>query len=106
VLGGHEIPADSLVTAHLGAANRDKARFTDPDVVDVGRSPDPHLTFGHGIHFCLGAHLARLEAHIGVRRLLERFARLTVASRDDVAYRNPAVIVGVRHLPVEVTRAR
>ncbi|WP_284117364.1 cytochrome P450 [Streptomyces fragilis] len=106
VLGGHEIPADTLITAHLGAANRDFARFTDPDAVDVGRSPNPHLTFGHGIHFCLGAPLARLEARIGVRLLLERFATLAVASYDDVEYRNPAVIVGVRHLPVEVTRAR
>jgi cytochrome P450 len=106
VLGGHELPADALVMAHLGAANRDAARFTDPDVIDVTRSPNPHLTFGHGIHFCLGAHLARVEARIGTRLLLERFSSLAVASHDDVEYRNPAIIVGVRHLPVEVSHAR
>ncbi|MGW0605340.1 cytochrome P450 [Streptomyces sp. NPDC002640] len=103
VLGGHEIPADALVMAHLGAANRDPARFADPEGFDISRTPNPHLSFGHGIHFCLGAHLARLEARIAARSLLERFRTVAVASHDEVAYRNPAVIVGVRHLPVEVT---
>ncbi|MGW0927662.1 cytochrome P450 [Streptomyces sp. NPDC002644] len=102
-LGGHEIPADALVMAHLGAANRDPARFADPEGFDISRTPNPHLSFGHGIHFCLGAHLARLEARIAARSLLERFRTVAVASHDEVAYRNPAVIVGVRHLPVEVT---
>ncbi|MET8577360.1 cytochrome P450 [Streptomyces sp. NPDC005012] len=103
VLGGHEIPADALVMAHLGAANRDPARFADPECFDVSRTPNPHLSFGHGIHFCLGAHLARLEARIAARSLLERFRTVAVASHDEVVHRNPAVIVGVRHLPVEVT---
>ncbi|MEU1038517.1 cytochrome P450 [Streptomyces sp. NPDC005551] len=104
VLGGHEIPADSLVMVNLGAANRDPARFASPDVLDLGRSPNPHLTFGHGIHFCFGAPLARLEARIALRMLLERFRALDVPSYDDVVFQNPAVIVGVRHLPVEVSR--
>ncbi|MGW7265356.1 cytochrome P450 [Streptomyces sp. NPDC054842] len=104
VLGGHEIPTDSLVMVNLGAANRDPARFASPDVLDLGRSPNPHLTFGHGIHFCFGAPLARLEARIALRMLLERFRTLDVPSYDDVTFQNPAVIVGVRHLPVEVTR--
>ncbi|MET7441653.1 cytochrome P450 [Streptomyces sp. NPDC004082] len=104
VLGGHEIPTDSLVMVNLGAANRDPARFASPDVLDLRRSPNPHLTFGHGIHFCFGAPLARLEARIALRMLLERFRTLDVPSYDDVTFQNPAVIVGVRHLPVEVTR--
>jgi cytochrome P450 len=104
VLGGRELPANTLVMAHLGAANRDPARFTAPDVFDVTRSPNPHLTFGHGIHFCFGAPLARLEARIALHMLLKRFRALGVPSYDDVTYQNPAVIVGVRHLPVEVTR--
>ncbi|MFJ3222013.1 cytochrome P450 [Streptomyces sp. NPDC086783] len=104
VLGGHEIPTDSLVMVNLGAANRDPARFASPDVLDLRRSPNPHLTFGHGIHFCFGAPLARLEARIALRMLLERFRTLDVPSYDDVMFQNPAVIVGVRHLPVEVTR--
>lgn len=104
VLGGHEIPADTLLMAHLGAANRDPSRFTAPDVFDVARSPNPHLTFGHGIHFCFGAPLARLEARIALRMLIERFPALAVSSHDDVTYQNPAVIIGLRHLPIAVTR--
>ncbi|GAA2442182.1 cytochrome P450 [Streptomyces glaucus] len=103
-LAGHRLPADALVMAHLGAANRDPARFADPDVLDVRRSPNPHLTFGHGIHFCFGAPLARLEARIALRLLLERFRDLAVPTYTDVAFQNPAVIVGVRRLPVEVER--
>nr|WP_238420931.1 cytochrome P450 [Streptomyces taklimakanensis] len=104
VLGGHDIPADALVMAHLGAANRDPARFTAPDVLDVTRSPNPHLTFGHGIHFCFGAPLARLEARIALRMLLDRFRHIAIPSPDEVTFQNPAVIVGVRHLPIEVDR--
>ncbi|GAA2783511.1 cytochrome P450 [Streptomyces rameus] len=103
-LGGHDIPADTLLMAHLGAANRDPARFAAPDVLDVTRSPNPHLTFGHGIHFCFGAPLARLEARIALRMLHERFRTLVIPSYEDIAYQNPAVIIGVRHLPVEVRR--
>ncbi|HET9381227.1 MAG TPA: cytochrome P450 [Streptomyces sp.] len=104
VLGGHEIPADTLLMVHLGAANRDPARFTAPHVFDVTRSPNPHLTFGHGIHFCFGAPLARLEARIALTMLLERFPDIAIPSHDDVTYQNPAVIVGVRHLPIAVKR--
>ncbi|MEI5101941.1 cytochrome P450 [Streptomyces sp. PmtG] len=104
VIGGHELAPDTLVMAHLGAANRDPDRFADPDVLDVTRNPNPHLTFGHGIHFCFGAPLARLEARIALRMLLERFRDLSVPSYADVTYQNPAVLVGVRHLPVDVAR--
>ncbi|MFH8369392.1 cytochrome P450 [Streptomyces sp. NPDC018031] len=104
-LGGHRLPADTLLMAHLGAANRDPARFTAPDAFEVTRSPNPHLTFGHGIHFCFGAPLARLEARIALRMLFERFHDIAVPSPEAVTYQNPAVIVGVRRLPVEVARA-
>jgi cytochrome P450 len=104
VLGGHELPADTMVMTHLGAANRDPSRFGTPDVFDVTRNPNPHLTFGHGIHFCFGAPLARLEARIALRALQERFRTLTVPSYEDVTYQNPAVLLGVRRLPVEVAR--
>ncbi len=103
VLGGHEIPPDSLLMVHLGAANRDPARFAAPDDFDVTRSPNPHLTFGHGIHFCFGAPLARLEARIALELLLKRFRTVVVPSQDDITFQNPAVIVGVRHLPIDVT---
>lgn len=103
-LGSHELPVNSLVMAHLGAANRDPSRFTAPDTLDIRRSPNNHLTFGHGIHFCFGAPLARLEARIALRMLLDDFRDLAIPSYADVTYQNPAVIIGVRHLPVEVKR--
>ncbi|MGY3199995.1 cytochrome P450 [Streptomyces sp. TE5632] len=104
VLGGQEDPADTLLMVHLDAANRDPSRFTAPDVFDVARSPNPHPTFGHVIHFCFGAPLARPEARIALHMLMERFPALAVPSYGDVTYQNPAVIVGVRHLPSAVTR--
>lgn len=105
VLGGYQLPSGTLLMAHLGTANRDPARFEAPDVFDVTRHPNPHLTFGHGIHFCFGAPLARLEARIALRILQRRFRTLAVPGYQDVTYQNPAVIIGVRRLPVEVVRA-
>ena len=104
VLGGHELQAGAMVMTHLGTANRDPRRFDAPHVFDVTRHPNPHLTFGHGIHFCFGAPLARLEARIALRMLQERFRTMAVPSYEDVTYQNPAVIIGVRRLPVEVVR--
>jgi cytochrome P450 len=63
----------------LAAANRDPAAHPDPDVLDLSRPPRPHLAFGHGIHFCLGAPLARLEARIAFTTLLRRFPELRLA---------------------------
>lgn len=75
-VGGQVIPPNSLVLAMLGAANRDPARFTDPDRLDVGRDEGPPMSFGGGIHFCLGAALARIEGQIVLDRLLDRFGTL------------------------------
>ncbi len=61
-IGGQRLAKGDSVYLMIGAANRDPAQFPDPDVLDVGRRPNRHLAFGHGIHFCLGAPLARLEA--------------------------------------------
>src|SRR5581483_5569299 len=72
-VGGVVIPAGAVVVAMLGAANRDPRRCAAPDEFDVGREEIPHLAFGHGIHFCLGAPLARMEAEIAVGSLLRRF---------------------------------
>lgn len=77
-VGGRSIPAGSLVLAMLGAANRDPARFHDPERLDVGRDEGAPMSFGGGIHFCLGAALARLEGQIVLDRLLDRFGTMAL----------------------------
>ncbi|HYD53797.1 MAG TPA: cytochrome P450 [Gemmatimonadaceae bacterium] len=79
-LEGETIPAGALVLAMLGSANHDEAHFREPDVFDVTRAPNPHLAFGHGIHFCVGAPLARLEASIALPDLFARFPTLALVS--------------------------
>jgi cytochrome P450 len=72
-IGGKRIPKDAQVWAMLLAANRDPARFPDPDRFDITRAGNPHLAFGGGAHFCLGAHLARMEAQVAIGTLVRRF---------------------------------
>jgi cytochrome P450 len=79
-IGGVNIPAGAEVAALLGAANRDPAVFADPDAFDVGRDPNPHLGFGAGLHFCLGAPLARIELQAGLAALLDHAPALALAA--------------------------
>ncbi len=72
-LGGIEMPAGTLITIGIGAANRDPAVFADPDRLDVGRMPNPHLAFGSGPHHCAGLNVARLEGRVAVQRFVSRF---------------------------------
>jgi len=82
-LAGCRIKKGDQVAALIGAANRDPEIFPDPDVFDIRRSPNRHLAFGNGPHFCMGASLARLEARVAFRMLLERFAEVRVAASDN-----------------------
>lgn len=80
VIGGRKIAAGQKVAALLGAANRDPTVFPDPDRLDVARHPNPHVGFGAGIHFCLGAPLARVELQTSLATLLRRFPRMELAA--------------------------
>ena len=80
-IGGVTIPRSSQVTVSLGAANRDPSRYSDPDVLQLGR--DPHVAFGHGIHYCVGARLARIEGEIAFSTLLRRFPELALAAEPE-----------------------
>ena len=80
-LGGVTIPAGAQVIISLAAANHDEHTYDHPEVLDIDRTVARHLAFGHGIHHCLGAPLARLEGHLALGTLLRRFPQLRLAVR-------------------------
>jgi cytochrome P450 len=98
-IDGHELAEGSFVLVGIGAANHDPAVFAEPERLDVGRDPNPHLAFGFGAHFCLGAQLARLEGEIALRALVERFPGMELAT-DAPRYRPNPVLRGLVSLPV------
>ena len=98
-IGGRRIAKGQRVLILVGAANRDPARFPDPDRLDIARPDNRHLAFGHGIHFCTGAPLARLEGAIAIRRLLRRFPRLELTT-DQLAWRETLTLRALNALPV------
>ena len=100
-LGGRPVQPGDLLLALLGSANRDGEQFGDPDRLDLTRDPNPHLAFGRGIHFCLGAPLARLEAQIAIQALVSRFPGLRLAGTPR---RSPTITLrGLRRLPLHLT---
>lgn len=102
-IGGVVIPAGEVVLPALLAANRDPGRFDGPDDLDVTRPPSPHLAFGHGVHHCLGAPLARLEGRIALGSLIARFPRLRLPDPDVEPRRGPGLLMnGLVSLPVLV----
>jgi cytochrome P450 PksS len=101
-IGGVTIKKGEMVFAAIASANRDESQFPDPDRLDIGREPNRHLAFGQGIHFCLGASLARLEGQIAIAALVDRFADLRLAvDPSSLRWRPGLVLRGLRSLPVK-----
>lgn len=103
-IGGKKIRAGQRVISVLGAANRDPSAFANPNALDISRDEKSHISFGRGIHHCLGAPLAVLEARIAFAALLARFSSFTLLAEP--RYRDQVVLRGVRELWVEVKRDR
>jgi len=102
-LGGTTIGADELVFVSLAAANRDPHRFARPELVDYDRDNLGHLAFGHGIHVCLGAPLARAEGTIALTRLLARYPHMSLATDPaTLRWRTSSLIRGLDTLPVQL----
>ena len=100
-VAGTMIRRGELVYAVLGSANRDERQFADPDRLDISREPNKHLAFGLGVHYCLGAPLARLEGQIAVGALVRRFPNIRMTRRP-LRWRRGLVLRGLRALPVDL----
>ncbi|NIY62980.1 cytochrome P450 [Streptomyces malaysiensis] len=105
-IAGVRVRAGETVVGSLASANRDSSRFPDPDTLDVTRDTPDQMAFGHGIHQCLGQHLARMEMRTGYPALLRRFPTLRLAVEpDQVPLRHDMLVYGVHRLPVAWDRA-
>jgi cytochrome P450 family 142 subfamily A polypeptide 1 len=100
---GAELPAGDKVMLLYEAANFDETRFGDPEQFDITRTPNDHLAFGSGTHFCLGASLARLELRVMLERMLDRLPDLQLASDDLLPMRPATFISGLLSMPVRFT---
>ncbi|GCE09018.1 cytochrome P450 [Dictyobacter aurantiacus] len=99
-LGEHHIKAGEIVSPILGAANRDETQFSAPEVFDIHRNPNRHIGFGHGIHFCIGSSLARLETKIALEILLSRFTSLRRIPDVPLQHVTSSFVYGVKSLPM------
>ncbi|MET0402274.1 MAG: cytochrome P450 [Cystobacter sp.] len=103
-LGGVAIPRGDMVLAVLASANRDERHFKAPDVLDLGREPNRHMSLGMGIHYCLGAPLARLEGRIAIQTLVNRFPRLRLSRPvESLKWRKGILMRGPKQLPVSLS---
>jgi cytochrome P450 len=96
---GTTVPAGSAILLQLAAANRDDRRYEDPDTFDIGRRDIQHLTFGYGLHYCLGANLARLEGRVALDEILNRFPEWDV-DHDGMELASTTTVRGWQHLPI------
>ncbi|MFC7440472.1 cytochrome P450 [Laceyella putida] len=99
-IGGMQIKAGDQVISWVASANRDEAKFKDPGSFVVDRKPNPHLAFGFGIHFCLGAPLARLEGQIALRTILERLQDIQFVTGSELSYIQSPFVYGVKQYPI------
>jgi cytochrome P450 len=100
-IDGHTINEGQIATCGLAAANRDPAQFVNPDVLDITRKDNRHIAFGFGIHFCLGAPLARAEAQIAFPALLQRFPRIALTGAEP-EWNGNFILRGLKSLPVSI----
>ncbi|MFD9697990.1 cytochrome P450 [Lentzea sp. NPDC059081] len=103
VVAGVEIPAGDVVVCSLAEANRDPDRFADPDAFDVRREDNQHLAFGYGLHRCLGAHLAKVEAEVAFETLMDRFDDIRLTGATDVVWDQTALMRRIVALPVRLS---
>lgn len=102
-IGGHHIPAGSTLQLGIASANRDETAFENADDLDITRNPNRHVAFGMGIHYCLGAPLARLEGRIAINALAQRFPNMQLAvAPDQVKWRNSVGVRGLQALPLKL----
>jgi len=101
-VAGHTIEAGNNVLLWLGSANRDESVFDNPETFDVGREDNRHLAFGFGPHYCLGANLARLEAQVAMRVLLQRTRSFRRTDDDPLPLHPSFIFRSVTRLPVEL----
>lgn len=101
MLAGTLIPRGSLVLAVIASANRDERFFEHPDMLDISREPNKHLSFGVGVHYCVGAPLARMESQIAIRTLIDRMPNLRLAQPAGITWRSGFVLRGLVSLPVK-----
>ncbi|CAM4459142.1 cytochrome P450 [Paenibacillus tarimensis] len=101
-IGDLRMKSGERVIVFLGAANRDPAKYSHPDVFDITRQPGAHLTFGHGIHFCLGAPLARMEMTLALKTIAQRVAQFNIPLGYELEPLPSFNLLGLKHLPVHL----
>jgi cytochrome P450 len=100
-IAGFKIKKDTQICAVLSSANRDPNKFENPDKFDITRDPNKHLSFGLGIHFCVGAFLARTEAKIAFKKIIERLPNISLSS-DEIMWNKATLFRGLKKLDVEI----